>query len=311
MVVVDHQGSNASLKNSAKKSAMKAVPKAGTADLLITPAGPATTSPKNILIDTSPDLRSQALREKINRVDAVLYTHPHADHIHGIDELRSFNFLSKNRISLYGNEWTTNELYLKFPYIFTPPNKIEGGGVPQLDLIQIQADRESTGKSQELAGRSVCGAHLRFGDLVIEAIPLRHGSKEVLSYKFNTLSTDPLASTEHGKTSKNSGRLRSVAYVVDTSYIPQESISKLQGVDVLVMDCIRLKAHHTHLNLEQALKVVQEVQPKVTYLTHMGHDFEYEEWSEKLSKKDFAGFFSGNIQGDVHLAFDGLKIQIE
>ena len=81
------------------------------------------------MIDTSPDLRQQAIRAKIPRVDAVLYTHPHADHIHGIDELRSFNFIQKEAIPVYGNDWTCEELKKKFAYIFSGI-KYSGGGIP-------------------------------------------------------------------------------------------------------------------------------------------------------------------------------------
>src|SRR6478752_4799834 len=88
---------------------------------------------KSILIDTSPDLRQQAMRAKIPRIDAVLYTHPHADHSHGIDDLRNFNFIQREGIPVYGNEWTCRELKIKFPYAFDSRPK-EGGGGPQLML---------------------------------------------------------------------------------------------------------------------------------------------------------------------------------
>jgi phosphoribosyl 1,2-cyclic phosphate phosphodiesterase len=212
---------------------------------------------KSLLIDTSTDLRQQALRAKIPRVDGVLFTHPHADHIHGIDELRSYNFLQKQAIPVYANAWTAHELQTKFSYIFTPPAVVEGGGIPllQMNLFDAQAP---------------------FLDILgIKIIPLAlsHGSKECVGYRFED-----------------------VAYLTDCSYIPPTSLNRMKGLAVLVLDCLRLKPHGTHFNLNQALETVEKLKPKRTYLTHLGHEFEYSEWKEKLPR-------------GVFLAYDGLKIK--
>lgn len=212
-------------------------------------------APTSLLIDTSTDLRQQALRHKIRRVDAVLYTHPHADHIHGIDELRSYNFLQKTTIPLYGNTWTCGELRQKFGYIFNP-GPVEGGGIPQLTLEQF----DSAVQTLDVQG------------VPVTPISLRHGSQECIGY-----------------------RIESVAYITDCSYIPPSSMERLNGLSVLVLDCLRLSKHGTHFNLEQALEVISQVRPKKTYLTHMGHDFDYGKWDRRLPK-------------GVHLAYDGLKI---
>lgn len=203
------------------------------------------TRGKSILIDTSTDLRLQALRAKITRVDAVVYTHPHADHIHGIDELRSFNFLQKSQIPLFGNAWTCEELRSKFGYIFCPATHVEGGGIPLLELHRFDANSENI----DVSGVSMT------------PIALRHGSKESVGY-----------------------RIDSVAYVTDCSYIPPTSLDRLKGLSVLVLDCLRLNPHGTHFNLDQALELVAQVRPKKTYLTHMGHDFSYSRWAKKLPK---------------------------
>jgi phosphoribosyl 1,2-cyclic phosphate phosphodiesterase len=211
---------------------------------------------KSILIDTSTDLRQQALRASIQRVDAVVYTHPHADHIHGIDELRSYNFLQKATIPVYGNAWTRDELTHRFPYIFKP-GPIEGGGIPQVELHLVKTHDEYIDAQ---------GIHL-------VPISLQHGSRECVGYRF-----------------------RDVAYVTDCSYIPETSLIRMEGLSVLVLDCLRLAAHGTHMNLDQALNVIQKVRPKRTYLTHLGHDFDYSRWNRKLPR-------------GVALAYDGLKIK--
>jgi phosphoribosyl 1,2-cyclic phosphate phosphodiesterase len=211
---------------------------------------------KSLLIDTGPDFRQQAMRAQIARVDAVLYTHPHADHVHGIDELRSFNFVQKAPIPVYGNEWTCGELKAKFAYIFKP-GYVEGGGIPHLDLNLIQT-REPV---LEIMGQKII------------PLSLQHGSKECVGY-----------------------RIDSIAYVTDCSYIPPSSIDRMRGISVLILDCLRLKPHGTHFNLDQALETVSILKPKRTFLTHLGHELEYVEWARKLPK-------------GVSFAYDGLTIK--
>jgi phosphoribosyl 1,2-cyclic phosphate phosphodiesterase len=208
------------------------------------------------LIDTSTDLRQQAIRAKIPRIDAVLYTHPHADHVHGIDELRSFNFIQKQAIPVYGNRWTYDELKGKFPYIFNPA-PVEGGGIPQLLLNLINTQDPWF----EVLGEKII------------PISLSHGSKECVGY-----------------------RIDSVAYITDCNYIPPESLRRLEGLSTLVLDCLRLAPHGTHFNLDQALDTVSKLKPKRTYLTHLGHEFDYSKGSKKLPK-------------GVSFAYDGLIIR--
>lgn len=211
---------------------------------------------KSILIDTSTDLREQALRNNIPRVDAVLYTHPHADHIHGIDELRSFNFIQKEKIPVFGNSWTCQELKKKFSYIFSPIPSL-GGGIPQLELNEF--DPKS--------------GPIQVAGIEVMPLPVEHGNKECVGY-----------------------RLGSVAYVTDCSKIPDLAMERLKGVSHLILDCVRVQAHDTHFNLDNALAAVKKIQPKVTYLTHLGHDFDYSEYSRILPK-------------GVFLAYDGLRIE--
>ncbi len=217
---------------------------------------------KSILIDTSTDLRQQALRNKISQVDAVLYTHPHSDHVHGIDELRSYNFLQQAPIPIFGNDWAMDELTQRFSYIFDNHTS-EGGGAPQLLANRIYAADYSPKKT------------LRVQGVPVVPISVQHGSRECLGY-----------------------RIESVAYITDCSYIPENSLDRLKGLSVLVLDCLRLEKHGTHFNLDQALETVSRLKPKKTYLTHLGHEFEYAKWAKKLPK-------------GVSLAYDGLKIRAQ
>lgn len=222
---------------------------------------------KSMVIDTGPDFRLQALREKIPRIDAVLYTHPHADHIHGIDDLRSYNFIQNEPIQCFGNAWTCDELPIKFSYIFrTPPSKQawgvhtgygEGGGVPMLELHRL----EEPYKPIDIKG------------IYVQTIPHKHGSRDSLGY-----------------------RIDSVAYIADCSYIPPNSLEQLKGLSALVLDCVRLEPHRTHLNLDRALELIEEIKPQKAYLTHLGHEFDYKSWMKKLPR-------------GVGLAYDGLKIR--
>lgn len=213
---------------------------------------------KSVLIDTSTDLREQALRARIRHLDAVLFTHPHADHVHGIDELRSFNFLQKAEIPVYGNEWTCRELMEKFRYIFQPDDVQEGGGVPGLQLHPIDGHADV----------------LKIQGLKIVPISVLHGSKECLGYRFDR-----------------------IAYVTDCSYIPPQSLDRLNGLSVLILDCLRIRPHGTHFHLDQALEVVSQLRPKRTFLTHLGHDLDYSKWSRKLPK-------------GVAFAYDGLTLEV-
>jgi phosphoribosyl 1,2-cyclic phosphate phosphodiesterase len=214
------------------------------------------TRNKSIVIDTGPDFRQQALRAGIERVDAVLYSHPHADHCHGIDDLRAFNFIQKGVLPVYGNAWTEREFQKKFPYAFSLKDP-EGGGIPQLGFQLIPPEANTL----DILG------------VPVTPLPCAHGSHESLGY-----------------------RIDSVAYVTDTSYIPASTLDRMKDLSVLILDCVRIQAHPTHLNVDRALEVVSQLRPKRTFLTHLGHDFDYNTWSKKLPK-------------GVALAYDGLKLR--
>lgn len=208
------------------------------------------------LIDTPQELRLQLVRERISMIDAVLYTHAHADHILGMDDLRIFGFKKKRPVPLYCEERVEQTIRRTFAYAFDDSLINSLHSTPQLTFERI-----------ELEPLEICG-------LPVQPIRLIHGKLPVLGF-----------------------RIHDVAFCTDVSLIPEESWPLLTGLRVLILDAIRDQAHPTHFNVEQALDVVNRVQPAQTFLTHVSHSLEYEETNRRLPD-------------GVELAYDGQVIPL-
>jgi len=195
-----------------------------------------------ILVDTTPELRLQALANDVRRVDAVLFTHTHADHIFGLDDLRRYNDLSGAEIPVYGDEGILADIRRIYPYIFTETQA--GGGKPRLTLHLIPPDFELYG-------------------LRIRSFYVLHGRLPVLAYRFDQPATA-------------AGPARSAAYVTDVSSIPPEAMERLHGLDLLLLDAVRYDPHPTHFGLYQALDVIAELQPRCALLTHLSHRLDHD-----------------------------------
>jgi len=196
----------------------------------------------NLLIDTPPDLRTQLLRERIGVVHAVAYTHEHADHIFGLDDLRLMPFYLGHAVPLYCEEIVERRILRSFDYAFTDIRQTHTGAVPQLELRHI-----TTAPFETLGAR-------------VQPIRLKHGPRfEVLGF-----------------------RVGSVAYCTDTNEIPAESWPLLEGLDVLVLDALRDRPHVTHFSLDEALDVVRRVRPRRAIFTHICHELEHEATNARL-----------------------------
>ena len=205
-----------------------------------------------VLVDAGPDLRTQALQYSIDRLDAVLLTHGHADHLHGLDDIRAYCFSMDDPMPCYADQATTERINLVFEYAFDSPYKY---ALPQLDL------------------RLIDGPFELFG-VRVEPIEVLHGRLPVQGF-----------------------RLGDFAYVTDCSRIPETSMSQLTGLDTLVLDALRHKEHPTHFNIAQALDVVERLQPRMTYFTHIAHELDHDETNRSLPDH-------------AQLAYDGQTIEL-
>lgn len=196
----------------------------------------------NLLIDTPPDLRQQLLREHIGVINAVLYTHEHADHIFGLDDLRLMQFYIGGPVPLYCEPKVEQRIRKSFDYAFQSAERLHTGAIPQLAPRTIGLEP--------------------FDVLGVRVTPLRleHGPQTpVLGFRFGN-----------------------VAYCTDTCGIPAESMELIQNLDVLILDCLRREPHVTHFGMSQALEVVEKLRPKQTYFTHISHDLEHEATNAEL-----------------------------
>ncbi len=191
-----------------------------------------------VVVDTGPDFREQMIAAGVQHVDAVLYTHAHADHLHGIDDLRGYFIMQHKRIPIYADSFTMERIRQGFGYCLETP---AGGNYPPIVLPRLIESLDEPITIDGPGGRITVGVHKQI-----------HGDIHSLGF-----------------------RVGDVAYCSDVSDFPAEAVPKLLGLDVLIIDTLQYKYHPSHLSLEQSLSWIESFAPKRAILTHMHTPLDY------------------------------------
>ncbi|NVK84566.1 MAG: MBL fold metallo-hydrolase [Cytophagia bacterium] len=210
---------------------------------------------KSFIIDSGPDFRQQVLRERIKKLDALIFTHEHKDHTAGMDDIRSFNFLQQKDMPIYADPRVLAQLKQEFAYVFSEKKY---PGVPQVDIHELNGEPFS-----------VDG---------IEITPI-----EVLHY------TLPVYGF----------RIGDFTYITDAKTISEDSIEKIKGSKVLVINALQKTEHLSHLTLEEAITMAEKIGAEKTYFTHLSH---------KMGKHQEV---LAELPDHISIAYDGLKIALE
>ncbi len=209
---------------------------------------------KSFIIDTGPDFRQQMLRENVDRVDAVLFTHAHRDHTSGLDDIRAYNFKQQMDIPVYGAAHVLNQIKIDFSYIFAPNNY---PGLPRLEVHEITNNPFSV------------------DGITITPLPVLHLKLPVLGFRFGNFS-----------------------YITDANYISDETLTLLEGTEILTLNALQREPHVSHFNLEEALKMVERIKPAKAYFTHISHKLGLHSAVER------------ELPSDVYLSYDGLQLTV-
>ncbi len=207
------------------------------------------------VIDSGPDFRQQMLREKVDSLDGIVFTHEHKDHIAGLDDVRAFNYLNHKAMDVYASEAVQLALKREFFYIFNGDNY---PGIPKINLHTIDE------QPFEASG------------IKFIPIPVMHMRLPVLGF-----------------------RMGGFSYITDANFISDKSKELLLNSEVLVLNSLRREKHVSHFNLEEAMELVDELKPKMTYLTHISHQLgKHEEVEQELPD-------------NIRLAYDGLAVILD
>lgn len=203
-----------------------------------------------IAIDAGPDFRQQMLRADVNRLDAVVITHGHKDHIGGLDDVRAFNYINRTQVDVWASEEVQDDIRRDFFYAFAEQRY---PGAPDINL------------------RTITGDPFLAAGMEFIPVPVLHHRLNVYGFRI--------------------GRM---AYITDCNYIPESSFRLLEGVEVFVINALRLKPHVSHFSLDEALAAIERVAPREAWLTHISHGLGLHDEVEKI------------LPPGVHLAWDGL-----
>ncbi|MCX2681696.1 MBL fold metallo-hydrolase [Galbibacter sp. EGI 63066] len=207
------------------------------------------------VIDCGPDFRQQMLSNDVKRIDGILFTHEHADHIMGLDDIRPF-FFRQGDVPIYAHQRVLDNLQIKFDYIFADKDRYPGAPAVKANVVENNVP-------------------ITLGNLDVIPINAFHNRLQVFGYRFDKF-----------------------AYLTDVKMIEDEEVEKLKGVEVLVVNALRKKKHHSHFNVEEALEFIDQVQPKQAYFTHISPKLGFHEVVQK------------ELPEGVFIAYDNLKIEI-
>jgi len=208
---------------------------------------------QNILIDIGPDFRTQALENNLSKIDAILVTHPHRDHVGGFDDIRALNFLYESQLDLYTNEFTWHSIQKQFYYAF---EQSEYTSVPKVRFHSIHNK------------------------------PFKHENIEIIPIH-----------VWHGKMPCLGFRIGKLAYITDANAIDADELEKLKHLDILVINALRKTHHPSHFTLDEALAIIEQIQPKKAFLTHLSHHM------------GFHSEVQNELPNNVSIAWDGLKVE--
>lgn len=208
----------------------------------------------HVLIDVTPDFRTQALRTGFERLDAILFTHEHADHIMGLDDVRPFNFRQRAPIPIYASAGTMAAIHRTFQYVFRGAGIVTA--IPQLESHILN------GASFDLYG------------MEFVPIPILHGQAQIYGFRFGN-----------------------AAYLTDHSDIPEASLDRLRGLDVLFLDALRHRPHPTHSTVEHSIATARQLGARRVFFTHICHELSHAETEN-------------NLPPHIRLAYDGLEIEV-
>ncbi len=201
----------------------------------------------HLLVDTPPDLREQALRYGISRIDAVFLTHPHVDHLFGLDDLRRFNVVQGQTIPVYASPETLSSVRRIFEYLFRP--SLPGTFLPDLSFHPLEPD----------------GSGVEVGPFVVRPFDVVHGLSRTYGYRFDD---------GHGS---------GLAYASDCKAFPDEALAAVRGVGAMVLDGLRPEPHASHLSFDESADVLREIDADRSWFTHIGHGLSHAEIEERYA----------------------------
>jgi len=207
-----------------------------------------------VVIDTGPDFRQQMLRSGNSKLNAVLYTHEHRDHVSGLDDIRAFNYIQKSPMDVYGEERVMRALNSGFPYVFAEKKY---PGIPQVRM------------------HTITNNPFQIGEMKVIPIRMMHYRLPLLGF-----------------------RLGDFAYLTDGNYIPEAEKEKLAGLKYLVVNALRRETHISHFTLSEAVSLIEELSPRMAYLTHISHQMGlYADLEKELPSR-------------IKPAYDGLVLEV-